>query len=227
MTRTINVGDRVVGTPKHRVTKRIGKYGKVVNIDHEAFYVVYDGEKLPKIAYHGELAHADPVAIGYMGSPSDMDLQEGDTLQGGSGHHYTVVDGRVKWDGRVTSVGVLIENCVGQYTLISRASEDNNDLFTIEKPLGLLDAETQKRLMAWDGDFEMFCKPGWTVVSPNWSASVAYRAVPKKTIQYIDRPCHIGYDGEITISSGTKGNATMKGKLVNGQPDGKWTIELD
>jgi hypothetical protein len=62
-----------------------------------------------------ELVTTPDVPIGYVGSPKDMNLKDGDEVKGFSGATYTVTFGEVG--------GVPIHRCTVDYTLVSRASE--------------------------------------------------------------------------------------------------------
>jgi hypothetical protein len=62
-----------------------------------------------------ELVTTPDVPIGYVGSPKDMNLKNGDEVKGVfSGYTYTVTFGEVE--------GVPIHRCTADYTLVSRAS---------------------------------------------------------------------------------------------------------
>jgi hypothetical protein len=53
------------------------------------------------------------------------------------------------------------------------------DLRKIEKPFGLLDAETQAALQAHKGGIEVFSGDNWYHTSdPLWFLNLAYRAAP-------------------------------------------------
>jgi hypothetical protein len=54
------------------------------------------------------------------------------------------------------------------------------DLTKIEKPFGLLDAETQEALRAHGGPYEMYGYDGWTYNGmPAWSPNTTYRVKPQ------------------------------------------------
>ncbi len=54
------------------------------------------------------------------------------------------------------------------------------DLTKIEKPFGLLDAQTQEALRAWPHGVEFFNNVGrWRdALAPDWSSGLTYRAKP-------------------------------------------------
>jgi hypothetical protein len=54
-----------------------------------------------------------------------------------------------------------------------------DDLTKITAPFGLLDDDTQDRLMAHGGPFEFFAGYDWRTVEPTWIVDVTYRAAPK------------------------------------------------
>jgi hypothetical protein len=53
------------------------------------------------------------------------------------------------------------------------------DLTKIEKPFGLLDAETQAALIAHDGPIEMVASGKWKSVLPSFDPDLTYRAKPQ------------------------------------------------
>ena len=54
-----------------------------------------------------------------------------------------------------------------------------DDLTKITAPFGMLDDDTQDRLMAHIGPIECFAGYSWNKILPDWIVDVTYRAAPK------------------------------------------------